>query len=382
MARMFTEMVNHADQSDQKRQSPQTAKGKVLGDKSVGTDGVPLADELPGEIAQIHFFNLIVPEKIHLLVEIVGFIITTGILFFKLPFHGQARISSRHQSPIAVLFAIQVLFQLSGSLRIVFIDLRIQSGADVNHRIGGVADQHQHQRHKGDAQIPFLIGHRPIDGGEHGQQQQQQRPESQAAGHHRDVLDHARIDDRKDRRGHKAEHRKIGQADFLAFFIQQSEIDDERDGGQRQDHQQVDADGQTDQIGDDQKIAVRIGFIGFLQPNQNQPDDGGGEQGADGIDFGFHGVEPQGIGKSKGQTAQQSAADEDQQILRSVGFSAPLFDQADDDQIGQHDRERRGQSGDRVDAHCDAGGKGQQAEQPPDEQIKRRTRWMGNAESV
>ena len=93
----------------------------------------------------------------------------------------------------------------------------------------------------------------------------------------------------------------IGVGHFLIVIHQY-------DGRQAEQVQQVHADAQAGQVGDKNQPAVTVGFVGNVFPFQYQPEYHGGEQGGEGIDFAFHGTEPECIAERIGQCAHQAAA--------------------------------------------------------------------------
>ena len=93
----------------------------------------------------------------------------------------------------------------------------------------------------------------------------------------------------------------VGAGHFFVVIYQ-------HDGGQAKQVQQVNADAEARQVGDEHQPAVAVRLVGHVLPLQDQPEHHGGEQRREGIYLALHGREPERVAERIGQRAHQSAA--------------------------------------------------------------------------
>lgn len=66
-------------------------------------------------------------------------------------------------------------------------------------------------------------------------------------------------------------------------------IVNQHDSGQTKQVEQVYADTQTGQVGDEDNPTVAVRLVGYVFPLQYQPENNGGEQGGESVYFAFYG---------------------------------------------------------------------------------------------
>ena len=99
------------------------------------------------------------------------------------------------------------------------------------------------------------------------------------------------------------------------------EIIDHYDGRDREEVQQVNADGKSHHKKYEDDPFVGSGLIGTVFPFQHHPEYQGGKEGGKGIYLTFNGAEPEGIAESIGQGAN-GAGGHDGEDLLAVQFAA------------------------------------------------------------
>ena len=126
----------------------------------------------------------------------------------------------------------------------------------------------------------------------------------------------------------------------------------QRNGRDTQQVQQVDADTQAHQVGDQHDPTVGVRTVGGLLPLQDEPEHRGGEQRRIGVHLALHGAEPERIAERIRQSAHQAATHDGDQLsrrdLRAV-FHHDLAGQVRDAPEQEQDRQAAEEGGHRVD---------------------------------
>ncbi len=91
----------------------------------------------------------------------------------------------------------------------------------------------------------------------------------------------------------------------------------------------------------------------MLPPGEDEPDDDGGEEHGDGVDLGFHGVEPETVAEGVGQGADHAGDDGDQVIVAVLFAAAHDAHQLHDHQVEEHHRQGAADHRDEIDPETD-----------------------------
>ncbi len=215
---------------------------------------------------------------------------------------GRAEILAVQQRRGAVLLAGEVTHQGEGVIGLILVGRGLYAGADDDD--GENRKAHHNHRQAQQCGVPedFTGAQGPEQAPEAGRQQGQHKEGCaavirQAEGVHEEEVEIGRhlrkIGDEQENQQSHDDHRHQHNLDALpegvrlvfTFAIVIHE-DDGRDGQQVQ---QVHADGQAHQEGDEHDPAVGIPFVGLVVPPGDGPEHQGGEQGGHGIDLTFYG---------------------------------------------------------------------------------------------
>ena len=82
-------------------------------------------------------------------------------------------------------------------------------------------------------------------------------------------------------------------------------VEDEHEGRQAEQVEQMHADAETREVGDEDEPAVAARLVGMVFPLEHQPEDDGSEQAAVGIDLSLYCAEPEGVAEGIDQCAGQ-----------------------------------------------------------------------------
>ena len=274
-----------------------------------------------------------------------------------------------HQRRFAVLVAVEVGEQRHRIVRVVFVQRRVGVGADHQDEEGGVADQDEGEAEGQHVQQPFAvlfgIDHPPDNqsgdqykedngaGGERGVEPIDENA-LEGAGQLHDPWHNAPQDQcNHDKREQQCIDNPLGGGFVFA------EIDHQHHGGQRQQVQQVHADGEPHQVGDQDQPAVGAVFVRHLFPFEDGPEDQGGEEGGHGIDLALNRREPEGVRKGVGGGTDQCAAKDGDQLRHAQLFARLLckaFGEERDAPEKEHDGQAAAKGRHAVDADGDVGG--------------------------
>ena len=303
----------------------------------------------------------------------------------------------------AVLLAVEVGEQRDGVLGAVLVDGGVGVGADHEGHEGGVADDEHQQREGADGEDGLValmaVPDAPADdGGDEQEEEDHTRVEGHVEGvdeeevelagevdhlGHDTPEDEAEQRDRQEERQGDAPFGLGGQRSLLAAVDEQrggdeepdqdhphrgaedaererhkgegehgtgmgglgreTVVDDEPDGREGQQVQEVHADGEAYEVGNQHDPAVRVDvghrvFV-LLVPLQDAPEDQGGEERRHGVDLALDGGEPEGVGEGVGQRGHEGGA-EDGDEARGVELAPSgdeLAGQAHDAEVEQHD---------------------------------------------
>ena len=219
-------------------------------------------------------------------------------------------------------------------------------------------------------------------------------------------MDDARIDDQED--DHRDDSRNGEPLDALpgrpVVAVCLLEEDDERDEEQRQDVEQVDANGETEEVRDGHEVAVGVQTKRVLTargegrllrpcrvpPDEREPDHECCEQHGHGVDLGLDGVEPERVRRRKRERSDHTSGIGANPLCRGPcrRMSGPHADETPNHQVGQHDGQRATEDRDQVDRVRDGLGTqpaehgSNHREQPPDQHVKRCAGRVTHLESV
>ena len=109
---------------------------------------------------------------------------------------------------------------------------------------------------------------------------------------------------------------------------------------QAEEVEQVHADAEAREVGDEDEPAVGVWLVGVVLPLQHQPEHQGGEQRAVSIDLAFHSRVPEGVAPAVGQRARHGGGfygDELRQRLHPSVLAEEFASQVGDGPIKEHD---------------------------------------------
>ena len=109
------------------------------------------------------------------------------------------------------------------------------------------------------------------------------------------------------------------------------------------------ADGEARHVGDEDKVAVGMRFVGVVLPLQDEPEHDGGEERRERIDLAFDSREPERVGEAIDERADESGQNGNQ---CRVPFAAELSHQVGDGPEEEHHRCCRQQGIHEVDHIC------------------------------
>ena len=269
---------------------------------------------------------------------------------------GRIEILSVHQRRGAVLFAVQIANQRVGVVGLIFVGGRLDAGTDNHDGEERKADDHRRQAQERGVPEHLSLPERGKEAPEaQGQQRhhEEERPGivRQAEAVHEDAVEErgqlGQIRDEDEHHqelNHHANHenpQQLLETEVFTFVLAVIEHEDE--GGDGEQVQQVYADAEAHEEGDEHNPAVGMGLVGLFVPLAHGPEDEGGEEGAHGIHFALHGAEPEGVGKAVCQGAHGAGAQDCCRTGNAVfpvgpGHDEPLGEK-DDGQVQQEDGE-------------------------------------------
>ena len=234
---------------------------------------------------------------------------------------GQRRgvLGAEEQRLVAVLVAVEQVEQPVGIVRIVAVHGRVGGRTDHYRGVTAVADHDDRQTQKDGVEDHLALAVRDIDGRAEGGEEQQDE-EEQAAVHrqpqsvdepavhdgahgHR-VGDDEVVDEEQDCGGQQGDLHDAPGGDVPVF----AEVVDEDQRGDREQVEQVDADREAHQVGDQHQPAVGVRLVGHLLPFEHGPQHHGREERREGIDLALDGREPEGVGERVGEGAHQTGS--------------------------------------------------------------------------
>ena len=253
---------------------------------------------------------------------------------------GRAEILAVQQRRGAILLAGQVTHQGEGIVGLILVGRGLDAGPDDDDGENRKAHHNHRQAKQGRIPEDLAGAQGPEQAPETGRQQGQHKEGGaavvrQAEGIHEEEVEIGRhlreIGDEQENQQSHDHHRYQHDLDalpegvrlILAFAVVIHE-DDGRDGQQVQ---QVHADGQAHQEGDEHDPAVGIPFVGLVVPAGDGPEHQGGEQGRHGVNLSFNGREPERVGEAVGEGAYGSAAENGQGLSGGVPSVFSLGDE-------------------------------------------------------
>ena len=223
------------------------------------------------------------------------------------------------QRAVAVLVAVQERQQGVGVVGVVGVHRRVRRGADGHRGVGRVADENHGRREQDDVEQHAA----PSVGGPCGPSQaddQRQREERDArVDRQAERVDEQRVDLRPDPDGvgdddvvdeddHRPGHeRREGDAS-PGHRGGLAEVVDEDQRGDAEQVEDVHADRESHQVGDQHDPARGVGFVGLLLPFEHQPHDQRREHRRERVDLALDGREPERVGEGVGQGPDGSGA--------------------------------------------------------------------------
>ena len=223
----------------------------------------------------------------------------------------------------AVLLAAQIPHQGVGVVGLIFVGGRFHAGAD-NH--DGEKGEARHQR--GYAQQHRIEEHPLLfQGGEKAPEAQHQHAHQEEEGArivrkaeavHEDAVEPGgQLGEVRNEQVHQQEFDDYADTEDAGQLLEGqllvqvlAVVVHEHEGRDGKEVQQVYADAQAHQEGDEHNPAVGVGFIGLLVPPAHGPEDQGREEGRHGIHFSLHGAEPEGVGEAVRQRANGAGGED------------------------------------------------------------------------
>ncbi len=190
------------------------------------------------------------------------------------------------QRTATVLFALQVRHEAQGAVGVVFVDGRVVIGPHQYKQVAGIADQHESKRQQSRVQQSILfdlgvanaVNQRPYEGNDEengtapeGQPQQVDEFDFKPTRQTRQAGNDARVDNDENQATRNEGHQTAEEGDFLVFFV----IIHQGQTGNRDQIQQVDANGKTDEVGNENQPAILGGRVFDALPLEHCPDDDG-----------------------------------------------------------------------------------------------------------
>ena len=313
-------MIEAADQPQQERDQPELAK---IHPRAV----IGITGKIPQEIAHIHTVYLIAPEKI----PRAAVVVAIGRF---LP--GCGAVEKIQGAAGAILLAIHIFDKFADGFRVVLVDAGIQSGANVDGHIRGIADRdQQHAAEQQRQGVLSLLQRQPQhqDGDGH---QHHHAAETEYVDHCGNALDHSGIYHQGQEHAAHGQKRKRHQRKRKAPVI-----DDHKHGRQGQHIEQMHPQRQPDQIGDQQNIFFISDLLAAFAPMEHQPYHQSGEEHRRGVHLRLDGIEPEAGREGKDQRADGSAEVGDKSQKSVSRFQVSPY-QMHDNQVQKEHREGAG----------------------------------------
>ena len=265
----------------------------------------------------------------------------------------------------AVLLAGEVAHKGEGVVRLVFVGRRLGAGADdvdADHREADRDDGHAQQC---GIEENLLLLHRKENSPEEQRQQRGQeeggaavvrqaehidKEEVEVCRHLRQVGHHHEVDQAQDHHAHGEDLHQFPEVERLVLTL--TVVVHKHDGRDDQQVQQVHADAQAHQEGDQHDPAQGVRLVGAVVPDRHQPEHHGGEERRHRVDLTLDGREPEGVGEGINQAAHEAGAEDGDGLPRAVatvsGRAHQALGQPDNGQIQEENRRRGTQRAHRV----------------------------------
>ena len=240
-----------------------------------------------------------------------------------LDFIGGAIVLPVQQRRGAVLLPAQVTHQGVGVVGLILVGGRLHAGAD-NH--DGEEGEARHQRghaqqHRIEEHFLLLQGSEQAPEAQHQHAHQEEegaRIVRQAETVHEDAVEPGgQLGEVRDKEVHQQEFDDYADTEDAGQLLEGqllvqvlAVVVHEHEGRDGKEVQQVYADAQAHQEGDEHNPAVGVGFIGLLVPLAHGPEDQGREEGRHGIHFSLHGAEPEGVGEAVSQSTHRARGED------------------------------------------------------------------------
>ena len=299
----------------------------------------------------------------------------------------------------AVLLAGQVAHEREGVVRLVFVGRRLGAGADDVDAEHGEAHDDRRRAEQDRVEEDLVLLERaeqaPEEQGEQrdeeeggaGVVRQAERVDEEQVeicrqlGQVRDEQEHEQADD-DHAQGQDLDQLPEREALVLALAVEEHEHQG-RDGQQVQ---QVHADAQAHQEGDEHDPAQGVRLVGAVVPHCHQPEYDGREQRGHRVDLGLDGREPEGVGEGVDQGAHEAGAEDGdglRQAIAAVGGRAhQALGQPDDGQVQEKDRRGGAQRAERVDEDRRVHVVAEQGEEPGEKLEDRVSRRVADFEFI
>ena len=205
---------------------------------------------------------------------------------------------SEKQRTVSVLLTVEVGEHGKGIVGPVLVHGRLCTGPDNGHGIGGVSDdKHRYTHQDGVHQCIFLLELGAVDA-----KAQQANEQEEVDGHTSIVAQPDSIGEEQLEPGCHAHEagdddvhgpqdrngRQNSIDDSLAVHFVFSEVVDQNNGRDGKQVKQVNADGESDEIGNKDEPAVGVGLIGNVFPFQDGPEYHRGKEGRGGVNLCLH----------------------------------------------------------------------------------------------
>ena len=146
------------------------------------------------------------------------------------------------------------------------------------------------------------------------------------------------------------EHRRAEQRQERAFGVGMGHfliIIDKHDGREAEQVEQVHADAEAGQVGDEHQPAVAVRLVGDVLPFEDEPEDHCREQRGEGVDFALDGREPERVAERIGQGSHQAAAHDDRglgggdaRLVRGHQLAYQVCDRPEEEQDARRAHQR------------------------------------------
>ena len=250
---------------------------------------------------------------------------------------------------------------------VVGVHRRVGCGPDGHRGVGREADEDHRGREQQDVQHDAALAVGLPRGPAHPDDQRQGEEHHARVGGQPERIDEQRVDLCADpyrvgdddvvheQQGGAGDECRIDHA-LEGHLLGLAEVVDE---GQRRDGEQVEdvhADREAHQVGDQHDPARGVGLVGLLLPFEHEPHDQRREHRREGVDLALDGREPEGVGEGVGQGADGSGSEHGPrpgvgQLRTTAGHQTPR--QVCDGPEEEEDAEGAGQRVHGIDGHAD-----------------------------